>query len=156
MLGCEHLWVARGLGWGNEFTVPGNSRFNRPNAREWEWLENCCQRLLYPVPVDIDVTTATEGQAAVVTVQGAVDLASRGVLIEQGTKALTLADTNALVVDLGGVTFIDSTGVGALVELAGQADDIGRDFTIRHPSDRVVRILDVTGLLQLWTIESAD
>jgi anti-sigma B factor antagonist len=108
------------------------------------------------VAVDINITSATEGHAAVVTVQGAVDLASRGALIEQGKKALTLANTNALVVDLAGVTFIDSSGVGALVELAGQADDVGRDFTIRHPSDRVVRILDVTGLLQLWTIASAD
>lgn len=106
--------------------------------------------------VDLDVTMVVEESAAVVTVSGALDLASRGALIDRGNEALALSGTKALVVNLAAVAFIDSSGVGALVQLAGHADDVGRDFVIRRPSDRVVRILDVTGLLHEWTIDSAD
>lgn len=47
-------------------------------------------------------------------------------------------------------------GIGAMVELAGEATDAGIRFTLHAPSPRVQRILEVTGLLHAWPIEEAD
>jgi anti-sigma B factor antagonist len=92
---------------------------------------------------------------AVLVVAGAIDLASRDEIVTAAQTALNDASTKALVLDLSGVTFIDSTGIGAIIGLAGEAEDLGRGFRLRRPSDRVSRILEVTGLADQWTIESS-
>lgn len=91
---------------------------------------------------------------SIVTVVGAVDLTSRDTLLEAGRAALNADGAAALVLDLAGVTFIDSTGIGVLVQLAGDAADLQRAFTIAQPSPRVTRILEVTGLQQQWDIRA--
>lgn len=47
-----------------------------------------------------------------------------------------------LVVDLESVTFMDSSGLSALVDAAAG----GRQVVLRHPSPMVRRIVEVTGL----------
>ena len=49
----------------------------------------------------------------------------------------------SIVVDLGAVTFIDSTGLGALV-----AADMAVKLVLRDPSPAVQRAMDVTGLTE--------
>jgi anti-anti-sigma factor len=60
--------------------------------------------------------------------------------------AVTDADVHEVVVDLAGVTFIDSTGIGtlALVHRVG-----GEACAVRavNPNDAVRRVLDITGVL---------
>ena len=48
--------------------------------------------------------------------------------------------------DLAEVGFIDSAGVGALVANRERAQQLGIDLTIKRVSDRVRRILYLTGL----------
>ena len=48
--------------------------------------------------------------------------------------------------DLAEVGFIDSAGVGALVATRERAQQLGIDLTIKRVSDRVRRILYLTGL----------
>jgi anti-sigma B factor antagonist len=50
------------------------------------------------------------------------------------------------VVDLLHVTFIDSTGIGALATGRSAAHQMGIGFTVRHPSAFVARQLRQTGL----------
>jgi anti-anti-sigma factor len=52
------------------------------------------------------------------------------------------------VVDLEGVTFMDSTGLGVLIELAGDADDDGATFAVENPSRSVQRLLEISGLAE--------
>jgi anti-sigma B factor antagonist len=105
--------------------------------------------------MEIAITTTVDAETrAVVTVTGSLDLESRDALREAGHAALADAAANALVLDLAGVGFIDSTGIGAIVGLAGDAADIGRGFSLRNPSPRVTRILTVTGLINEWSIEA--
>lgn len=90
-----------------------------------------------------------------VTVAGAVDIASRGAVLDDARAALAAPGTKQLVLDLEQVDFMDSSGIGALIEVGGDAQDAGIDFVLRRPSARVRRVLQVTGLLDSWTIESA-
>ena len=96
---------------------------------------------------------ADEQGRAVLAVTGAVDLQTRTELVAAGRKALA-ASPSALVLDLNAVTFIDSTGLGALVELGHDAEDGGGALVIRNPSPRVVRILEISGLPDAWPTES--
>lgn len=57
-----------------------------------------------------------------------------------------------LVLDLTTVTFIDSTGVGALVQIYRDAQAANRTMVIR-PSPPVLRVLGVAGLLHALPLD---
>lgn len=81
---------------------------------------------------------------------GEIDLAAAPDIVTAGTTAL--ASSDELVIDLGAVTFLDSTALGALIELNNAATDKGATFTLRNVPDRVHRILDLTGLSEAFNI----
>lgn len=107
--------------------------------------------------MDIAIESGTdEDGRLVLVVAGAIDLQTRGQLLQAGRDALS-GGPAVLVLDLDDVTFIDSTGIGALIELGHDAsDDDGRGLVIRNPSHRVLRILEMTGLADAWAVESSD
>ncbi len=100
----------------------------------------------------IEVDTAAAA-TPVVVLRGSLDVQSRGDLIRIGQQTLAAGAVSTLILDLTGITFIDSTGLGALVELSHDADEADAAFRIRNPSARVTRILDLTGLTGSWAIE---
>ena len=103
--------------------------------------------------MDLAIDTSTESSGrALLTLTGALDLESRVRLIARSQEVLASGPT-AIVLGMAGVSFIDSTGLGAVVEIARSADDLGATFAISDPSDRVVRLLGLTGLDQEWTVE---
>jgi anti-sigma B factor antagonist len=101
--------------------------------------------------IAIESSTDDTGRA-VVSVSGAIDLQTRVKLLEAGHEALT-STPSRLVLDLDNVTFIDSTGIGALVELGHDATDGGGGLVLRDPSRRVMRILEISGLVDAWEVE---
>jgi anti-sigma B factor antagonist len=105
------------------------------------------------VDLNIDVETDENG-LAVLAVRGAIDLQSRGAVVEACRAAIT-ANPLGLVLNLENVDFMDSTGIGALVEVSGCAADAGVDFAIHNPSERVVRILEITGLGDAWGLHQS-
>jgi anti-sigma B factor antagonist len=104
----------------------------------------------------IDVRAGTD--AAELVLSGEADLAAAPQIIDRGTDRLTLASTNSLVADLGGVTFMDSTALGALVRLHNTAEQLGKRFTLVRVPDRVTKLFEITGVDTLFTVQalSAD
>ena len=85
-----------------------------------------------------------------VRMSGELDLAARPVVTEQVTAALVDdANIERVVVDLGGVKFCDSSGLGALLDIRRVADKVGATIVLRSPSAGVARVLDVAGIDEL-------
>lgn len=59
----------------------------------------------------------------------------------------TWGSAEAVVLDLSELTFIDSSGIKALIGAAVYASEHGRSLEMRDPSETVRRILTVTGVL---------
>ena len=89
--------------------------------------------------------------AVVVEVRGEVDLASAERLRETLHDIATRMRPTAITVDLLHVTFIDSTGIGALAAGHNAARSIGIEFVVRHPSEFVARQLRSVGLYEALT-----
>jgi anti-anti-sigma factor len=86
---------------------------------------------------------------------GAVDLTSRDLLLQAADDAFAAPGVAGLVLDMSEVSFFDSSAIGAVVQIAGNASDAGLSFALRDPSDRVVRVLTIAGLMDAWPVETA-
>jgi len=53
------------------------------------------------------------------------------------------------VVDLSGVDYVDSTGIGLFLKLSGIQKNRGKSFKIVNLSDRVVKIFELSSLGEL-------
>jgi anti-sigma B factor antagonist len=86
-------------------------------------------------------------------ISGDVDLATADELREAGEKALTDA-CSTLRIDLSGVSFMDSTGLSALVAINNAARH-NHTVVLDDPTPPVRRILQVSGLDQVLRIATA-
>jgi anti-sigma B factor antagonist len=90
------------------------------------------------------ITSTTALGVTVLEVFGEVDLANADQLCQAGIRALSPCG-GTLRIDLGGVTFMDSTGLAALIQIRNQASG-AHQVLIQNPQPNVARILAITGL----------
>jgi anti-sigma B factor antagonist len=84
---------------------------------------------------------------------GEIDVAVAAELRAAGARVVEALDADArLEIDLGAVTFIDSSGVGALVAIRNLADARRLPLALAHPSPKFVRFLELTGLREHFTL----
>jgi anti-sigma B factor antagonist len=94
---------------------------------------------------NFEATPATDAAGApLLRVSGDLDLAAAPKLLGAA------GDLEPLRLDLGGVTFMDSTGLGALITLRNQAQERGVDVEIVAASRAVERVLEISGLGELF------
>lgn len=97
----------------------------------------------------LTITRRDDEGNCTLTLEGSVDLVTRDALVEAGREALSRGGT--LTLDMAGVDFIDSTGIGSMVELSREAAARNVAMVVAPRSARVERIFEVTGLGQVWT-----
>lgn len=67
-----------------------------------------------------------------------------------------LAGSRTVVLDLGGVTFMDSTGLAAIVGAMNRARDSGADLKVAAPlPPQPQRLLELTGVLDRMSFTNA-
>jgi anti-sigma B factor antagonist len=101
----------------------------------------------------VRATTAQIGaDAYVVSVSGELDIATAGRLAEELERT---AERNArrVIVDLVGLTFIDSVALGVLTEEARRLRAAGGACIVVSQDPRILRVFEITGLNQIFRIE---
>ncbi len=94
--------------------------------------------------MDVRVEIQTNG-VAVIALDGRLDLLS-AVTVKERLGKEVLAGNMRLVVDLGAVTFIDSSGLGALIGGLKAARQAGGDLRIARPTNQALVVLKLTSL----------
>lgn len=100
---------------------------------------------------------AAGGQAAgvqaagvqVAALTGEVDLHSAAALRER-LDALLAGETPRIVLDLDGVGFLDSTGLGTLVAVQSSAAEKGGAFALVCTQQRILKLFAITGLQSVF------
>ncbi|GII98088.1 anti-anti-sigma factor [Sediminihabitans luteus] len=91
--------------------------------------------------------------ASVVEVWGEIDVAMRS---QAGAALATLLQRDLpVVVDMSGVTFMDSTGIAFLVQLASIGRAEGLAVTMVDPPAAVAEVLDIIGIAEIFDREPA-
>lgn len=101
--------------------------------------------------MEVQVTTEDVGERTVVHVGGEIDIASADRLREKVAHLLSAGRTD-LLVDLTGVTFMDSTGLGLLVGTLKRVRLAGGRLDLVVDSERLLKVFRITGLTQVFTI----
>lgn len=95
-----------------------------------------------PAPLTVRHDIDPSGSVRMI-LTGEIDISSVN-LLARGLATLSHTADN-IVIDLAGVTFLDSTGVGALVVAHRRATATGRSLTVVNAHGIVRRVLDLTG-----------
>jgi anti-sigma B factor antagonist len=98
-------------------------------------------------PDQLTTETMMTGNCAVISVVGELDSVTSEALTSAAQDAVDHGATE-LVLDLSGVEFMDSSGISALISTRTIAS-----ITLRHPSPAVTRLVDITGLSDVFAIE---
>ncbi|MEV4281884.1 STAS domain-containing protein [Actinoplanes xinjiangensis] len=98
---------------------------------------------------DLTITTSTGSTGSTrVRIAGEIDIATAPHITDTVHDTLA-AGAREVLLDMADVTFLDSTGIGAQLHTKHAAVD--QDVTLRlvDPNPRVVRVLQLTGLLDV-------
>jgi anti-anti-sigma factor len=81
-------------------------------------------------------------------VVGEIDAHSAPSLVEQ----ISAGPDHTLVLDLAGVTFMDSSGLRVVVNLHQNGQAGGPELVIKDPSKPVMRLFEIAGLTELFAV----
>ena len=101
----------------------------------------------------VKATTAQIGaDAYVVSVSGELDIATAGRLRDELGRT-SKRSARRVIVDLVGVTFIDSVALGVLTEEARRLRASGGSCIVVSQDPRILRVFEITGLDRIFRIE---
>jgi anti-anti-sigma factor len=94
--------------------------------------------------------------SAIVRLAGEIDMAARAPILDIAHDLLEGDAARPLVLDMEAVTFLDSNGIGCLIELHRAAVDAKTTMEIRQPSEAVLRVLTLGGVVDFLHVTEAQ
>lgn len=103
-------------------------------------------------PFEVSTSVSPDGVPAL-QASGDLDVASADQLVSAASAVL--GEGSALTLDLGGVTFMDSTGLGAVIKIRNHLVDRGGSLTLTAISPSVERVLVLVGMAEGFGVGQA-
>ena len=104
--------------------------------------------------MDLSIGTEQVGGVVVCRVAGEVDVFTAPQLREALVGAIEEGSRD-VVVDLQGVDFLDSTGLGVLVAGLKRVRQYGGDLSLVCTREHILKILDITGLVKVLKVHGS-
>lgn len=101
----------------------------------------------------LELTTRRVAGTTVICCSGRIDLGEESAKLRHVVKE-ELSECNRIVLDLGGVSHIDSTGLGALAGLHTSARKAGGNIKLANVKPHLYDVLGVTRLLTIFELFS--
>jgi anti-sigma B factor antagonist len=103
---------------------------------------------------ELTVETRDAGDWSIVAVKGEVDLYSAPRLKER-LADLTASGRTRITVNLEGVEFLDSTGLGVLIGALKRCREAGGNLALAGPRGPVRKVLSITGLDKVFPLHES-
>ncbi len=150
-LGAPDSGLARGWlgGWlGREPTL----LFHVVRYRRFAVANGDPERIL--VLFDIQTDELDTPGVAVVRVVGELDVATAPRLRQEAVRLVGI-NINRVVLDLSGIDFIDSTGLGVIVGMVKRLRTHGGDLSVVRGHDRVNKVFDITRVSEILPLNDS-
>jgi anti-anti-sigma factor len=100
--------------------------------------------------IDLSKPDPAGGDGAFALLSGELDITTAEELVTRLSDAA--ANSRSLCIDLAGLDFVDSSGLGALVKLHNAAEQHNTELELRNIPAKVQRLLEITKLSELFAI----
>lgn len=104
--------------------------------------------------MELTVTNWSQGDRDIVTVVGEIDVYTAPALRER-LNGLISTGRYQLVIDLQGVQFLDSTGLGVLVGGLKKVRSLGGELSLVCSQERILKVFRITGLTNVFPIHDS-
>jgi anti-sigma B factor antagonist len=98
------------------------------------------------------IITRQTGDVCLLDVSGKITLGDGSVVIRDAVKKLVADGTKKIVLNLGEVTYIDSSGIGELVSAFTSVSNTGGNLKLLHLTKRVKDLLQITKLYTVFEV----
>jgi anti-sigma B factor antagonist len=105
-----------------------------------------------PKDAALDYAPADADGQVVATLSGELDLDRADDVRDELARIASAPECKFLRVDVSGLDFLDSYGLGALVSARNSAAAVGVTLTLAEPSPPVRKAIEVTGLGQIFGV----
>lgn len=99
--------------------------------------------------------TDVDGRRCRIDASGEIDLAVADEFAAAGITSLQDATVDTVLIDMGAVTFMDSTGLAALVHIRNEAVRLDKQLVLSHVPKAVRQILAITGVDVVFAADPA-
>ena len=104
--------------------------------------------------MELGISTDPRPECYLIAVEGEVDISNADALRQAVDLALE-QPVEQVKLDFGGVSYIDSTGIGVLVGAARRAGERGKGFSVANVGASVMRIVQLLGVDREMDISAA-
>src|ERR1700687_1257287 len=106
------------------------------------------QKLMQPAQLDLEKVSASNGSNLVTRLNGKLSLET----VHNFIQTLRPEPAAHLILDLSGVSYLDSAGVGAVVQIFVHRRSKGQTFTLTGLTKQGSAVMQVAGLTKLLPI----
>ena len=110
----------------------------------------------HPIHSDLVPASRTEGSTVIASLRGEIDLHNSSELRDAVLSLLTPEMPSKLVLNLGDVPYMDSSGIAVLVEALGRMRRAGGKICLTNLQPRVRSILEIARLNTLFILTSDE
>jgi anti-sigma B factor antagonist len=100
----------------------------------------------------LSITTRVESGVAILDVSGRITIGSGDVALRDAFLKVLEDGHKKILINVKGVTFIDSAGLGELVRCRATAASRGADVRLLHVEEKIRKVLLLTHLIGVFEI----
>lgn len=101
----------------------------------------------------MSVTSAGTGRELTLSVTGEVDHHAAGEIMAELERQMEERLPRKLTLDLGGVTFMDSSGIAVVLRAHRRVGELGGSLTVRDVPTQAAKVLRAAGLERMVRFE---
>jgi anti-sigma B factor antagonist len=100
----------------------------------------------------VEVRCGSDISSAQVVLAGELDHPNAAYLLDEVIGVLRDQCPSRIDVDLGGITFLDSSGIRALLLCRADAEQVGCRMVVTNPSRPALEVLEIASLLEHFNV----
>jgi len=104
--------------------------------------------------VDLDITQ--NGKICTITVKGQLKSGDPVLKFDAAVQSALSSGHVFLILDLEAMPYLDSSGIGAIVDALRQSTKLGGDVKLVNPSPFASKTFKMVGILNLFTVHTSQ
>jgi len=101
---------------------------------------------------ELEVTERQAGDVTILDMSGAVRMGQGSIALRESIRGLVDGDKKKILLNLAGVNYVDSSGIGELIANYTTLSKVGGQLKLLNLTDRIQNLLVITKLLTVFDV----